>query len=80
MPAAVPSLFHSSRPFVPSLAEKNSVPFTFVRLTGPPELGPGLMSFTSTVPAAVPSLFHSSSPFVPSLAAKKSVPFTFVRI
>ena len=27
VPAAVPSLFHSSMPFVPSLALKNSVPF-----------------------------------------------------
>ena len=31
VPAAVPSLFHSSSPVVPSLAEKNSVPLTFVR-------------------------------------------------
>ena len=34
VPAAVPSLFHSSSPFVPSSAVKNSVPFTFVRLLG----------------------------------------------
>jgi parallel beta-helix repeat protein len=34
VPAAVPSLFHSSPPCVPSLAEKNSVPFTFVRDEG----------------------------------------------
>ena len=34
VPAAVPSLFHSSAPFVPSLAVKNSVPLTFVRLLG----------------------------------------------
>ena len=31
VPAAVPSLFHSSTPCVPSLAVKNSVPLTFVR-------------------------------------------------
>ena len=31
VPAAVPSLFHSSTPSVPSLAAKNSVPLTFVR-------------------------------------------------
>ena len=34
VPAAVPSLFHSSCPFVPSSAVKNSVPLTFVRLPG----------------------------------------------
>ena len=34
VPAAVPSLFHSSQPVVPSSAAKNSVPFTFVRLRG----------------------------------------------
>ena len=34
VPAAVPSLFHSSRPFVPSSAVKNSVPLTSVRLLG----------------------------------------------
>ena len=31
VPAAVPSLFHSSLPCVPSSAVKNSVPLTFVR-------------------------------------------------
>ena len=46
----------------PSLAEKNSVPLTFVRLVGYELALPGLMSLTSTVPAAVPSLFHSSRP------------------
>ena len=34
VPAAVPSLFHSSSPVVPSLAAKNSVPLTFVRWMG----------------------------------------------
>ena len=34
VPAAVPSLFHSSLPCVPSLAVKNSVPLTLVRLRG----------------------------------------------
>ena len=34
VPAAVPSLFHSSSPLVPSLAMKNSVPSTSVRLCG----------------------------------------------
>ena len=31
VPAAVPLLFQSSNPWVPSLAAKNSVPLTFVR-------------------------------------------------
>ena len=74
VPAAVPSLFHSSVPWLPSSAAKNSVPFTFVRLLGEDEALPALMSLTRTVPAAVPSLFHSSVPCVPSLAAKNSVP------
>ena len=34
VPAAVPSLFHSSAPCVPSSAAKNSVPLTFVRSLG----------------------------------------------
>ena len=31
VPAAVPSLFHSSVPLTPSWRAKNSVPLTFVR-------------------------------------------------
>ena len=31
VPAAVPSLFQSFSPLLPSLARKNSVPLTFVR-------------------------------------------------
>ena len=80
VPAAVPSLFHSSQPCVPSSAEKNSVPLTFVRSLGSKRAAAGSMSLTRTVPAAVPSLFHSSHPCVPSLAAKNSVPLTFVRL
>ena len=81
VPASVPSLFHSSAPWSPSSAAKNSVPFTAVRLSGPYDsrTGSGLMSLTRTVPAAVPSLFHSSAPCAPSLAVKNSVPFTVVR-
>ena len=41
VPASVPSLFHSSRPWVPSLAVKNSVPLTFVRALGNELAGPG---------------------------------------
>ena len=62
VPAAVPSLFHSSSPVEPSSAVKNSVPFTFVRLLGSEPAPLGMMSLTRTVPAAVPSLFHSSTP------------------
>src|SRR5262249_40965047 len=75
----VPSLFHSSTPFVPSSAVKNRVPFTFVRFVGYEPVAPGRMSLIRTVPAGVPSLLQSSQPVVPSLAAKNSVPFTSVR-
>ena len=45
---------------MPSLARKNSVPFTFVRSLGF-ELRVPLRTFlASVVPAAVPSLCHSS--------------------
>src|SRR5262249_52324724 len=70
VPAAVPLLFHSSCPCVPSLAEKNSVPFTLIRLLGVDEPLPELMSLTRAVPSAVPSLFHISMPLTPSSAAK----------
>ena len=60
VPASVPSLFHSSLPFVPSSFPKNSVSPTTVNPSArevpmPPRF------LTWTVPAAVPSLFHSSS-------------------
>src|SRR5207302_660138 len=78
VPAALPSLFHNSRPFTPSSATKNSVPPTAVRYPGyEPELA-GLMSLTRTVPAALPSLFHSSTPFTQSLAEKYSARRTAV--
>src|SRR2546425_3238930 len=88
VPAAFPSLFHSSRPaggekrsvspLGPSSAEKNRVPLTLVKLVGnePPI---GLISFTSTVPPAVPSLLHNSIPRLPSSAEKNKVPFTSVK-
>ena len=41
---------------MPSLAEKNKVPFTLVRLLGYEVLVPGLMSLTNCVPAVVPFL------------------------
>src|SRR5262249_7628372 len=80
VPAAVPSLFHSSTPFTPSAAEKNRAPLTFVRLPGFELALPGMMSLPITVPAVVPLLFHSSEPCVPSLAAKNRVPLTFVSL
>ena len=80
VPDSVPSLFHSSLPWVPSSALKNSVSPTAISSVGrlePPGLG--LMSLTSTVPDSVPSLLYSS--MVPSDAefeAKKTVPPTAV--
>src|SRR6266545_2281941 len=72
VPASVPSLFHSSNPWVPSSAPKDKVPPTskisIAALLAP--AAPGLMSFTRTVPALVPSLRHSSSPCAPSSAKK----------
>src|SRR5262249_14158790 len=73
VPAAVPSLFHSSTPFEPSNALKKRMPLKFVRLVGHEFSVPGAISLTRTVPAAVPSLFHSSSPCIASLARKYSV-------
>ena len=64
-------------PLLPSVALKNSVPFTFVREFGFELPPPGLMSATRVV--VVPSLFHSSRPLLPSFALKNSVPFTFVK-
>src|SRR5262245_60999743 len=80
VPAAVPSLFHSSTPRRPSSAAIMSVPLTFVRYLGKGKTLLGLgISLTRLVPAVVPSLFHSSRPVVPSSAVKNSVPFTVVR-
>ena len=70
VPVAVPSLFHNSRPLVPSSAEKKSVPPMPVRFSGAEPMLPLRMSFTSTVPAAVPLLAHSSAPPTPSSAVK----------
>ncbi len=52
-------VFHSSMPFVPSLALKYNAPLTFVRDCG---LLLPLISLTSKVPALLPSLFQSSMP------------------
>src|SRR5437588_10720882 len=79
VPAAVPFERHNSWPWVLSLAAKNSVPFTFVRLMGV-ELGVvELMSSTKLVPAGTPFERHNSRLWAASVAAKKSVPPTLVR-
>src|SRR4051812_22832358 len=75
VPAAVPSDFHSSKPWGPSLAEKNRVLPTAVRLRGQELVEPGLRSEIMAVPAGVPSLRHSSSPWVASVALKYNAPF-----
>ena len=54
----MPSLFQASAPCVPSFAEKNKVPFTFVSSAGDEPEAPGWISLTSTVPTAVPLLFQ----------------------
>src|SRR5262245_25444069 len=81
VPAAVPSLRHSSRPCTPSSATKNRVPFTTSRIMGSEPLAVMLllMSVRRVVPAAVPSLRHNSRP-LRSKADKNNVPSTSVRL
>src|SRR4051794_29716321 len=79
VPLVVPSLCHSSAPFVLSPAAKNRSPPTFVRYFGLLLPEPGLISFTSLVLAAAPSLRHNSMPLTPSAALKSSVPPISVR-
>jgi hypothetical protein len=70
VPAAVPSLFHNSRPVSGWKAEKKRVPFTSVNSSGFDS--PSIQrSCTRFVPAAVPSLLKSSRPEVPSSETKK---------
>ena len=71
VPAAVPSLFQSSNPLVPSLAKKKSVPRTLVRsemYAGPD----GLMRFTKCVPSVVPVLLQRAP--VERSGEKKRIP------
>ena len=79
VPARLPSDFHSSTPWVPSSAEKNTRPPTSVNEWGYDSRPPGAMFLTRTVPARLPSDFHSSSPWVPSLTTKNNRPPTSVR-
>src|SRR6266513_1236524 len=67
----VTSVFHSSRPLMPSSAENSSALFKTVKAFGEePTPWAVLMSFTCTVPLSVPSLFQSSRPVAPSSAEK----------
>src|SRR5262249_39337141 len=60
VPVEEPSLFHSSLPWLPSLAEKKSVPPTFLRKAGEEPEDPGRMSLTRDGPEAEPPLFPGS--------------------
>src|SRR5688500_8089805 len=71
VPAAVPSLLHSSRPLVEFVAEKYTRPLSAARLCGVEPAEPGAMSLTIAVPPP-PLVDHSSLPFTPSLAVKNS--------
>jgi len=90
VPAAVPSLFQSSRPVLgeklkvdpsgPSVAAKKSVPPTLVRLDGSEPATPGLISRRRNVPAVVPSVRQSSRlPALTSSALKKRLAPATVR-
>src|SRR5262245_34175906 len=76
VPPTVPSLFHSSKPLTPLLAENSRVAPRFVTRRGNEPNTPALMSLTMTVPASVPSLFQSSWPFVALFAVNRREPFT----
>ena len=76
VPAAVPSLFQSSRPVL-----GESVPPMFVRLDGKEPATPGLISRSRKVPAAVPSVRQSSRlPESLSSAVKKRLAPATVRV
>src|SRR5262247_2887810 len=61
VPAAVPSLFHSSYAW-PLKALNNRRSFSTAKSEGFEPVGPTTISFTRSVPPAVPSLFQSSRP------------------
>ena len=59
--AAVPSVTQSSKPVVPLLAAKSTLPLpTEANSEGFEPASPGLMSCSRDVPAAVPSVTQSS--------------------
>ena len=60
VPAAVPSLFHSSSPVAPSSMAKKSVLLTAVNHLIDVEKVPRAKLLSMTVPAAVPSVFQSA--------------------
>jgi hypothetical protein len=76
VPAAVPSLRQSSRPWAPSSAANTTVipvplePGGTAKPSGLEPPAPELMSDTRAVPAVVPSLRQSSRPWAPSSAEK----------
>ena len=76
VPASVPLLFHSSKPFAPSVATKNSVPFTLVSSYGfeLPAPGQGMKwhVFANTG-AAVPDDVHTPGE-EPVLSDQASIP------
>ena len=79
--AVVPSVTHSSVPFVPSLAVNTRTsaakPVAFTKFAGFELPEPGLMSFKSFVSAGTKSLKKSSVPrfvAVLSVATKKTLP------
>src|SRR5262245_44135024 len=82
VPAAVPSLFHSSRSstLCIAFAAKNSMPLTLVRPHGYWLGVPPPTALTRVVPLAVPSLFQSSPPWGESILTKNKTPLTLVML
>src|SRR5262245_66254427 len=73
VPAEVPSLRHSSLPWLPSLAKKKSVPLTFRRLLGQEPAEAGLMSLTTTGAEEGEGGLRRSSARVEALAEESRV-------
>src|SRR5262245_60702488 len=78
VPLAVPSVPHSSTPFLPSSAAKRTrggdrpEDGRRVKPRGVDPRAPGLTSLTRVVPRVVPSVTHSSRPLLPSSAENSS--------
>src|SRR4051794_38701618 len=62
VPAAVPSVFHSSVPVAGVDAGNHSSPPTEAQMPGAEPMAPGARSVIIAVPAVVPSLRYSSYP------------------